>query len=278
MVMAGCLLAASAAAQTLPKELVKASILADMGSIEPGKAFNVGVMLKIIPDWHVYWRNAGDAGIPTTVSLKLPDGFTAGPLQYPTPRRFEQTGGIIMFGYADEVMLVATVTPPAKIDAPQVHIAADVNYLVCEKTCVPGDAKLSLDLPVSSAKPSNAELFKSWAERMPAGHSPLVKSVATTIASTSEQPNKTAATIVVKWKDAPPANLEWFPPASEALMFSNIKVEPAADGSTKITTVVERLPGLKIGAALESVVAGGDGAHRVGIAVPIDVGSIGWKD
>jgi DsbC/DsbD-like thiol-disulfide interchange protein len=273
------LLAATAPAQTpAGTELVKASIIADTTAIEPGKRFNVGVLLKIIPNWHVYWSNAGDAGIPTTVNLKLPDGFTAGPLQYPTPRRFEQTGGIIMFGYADEVLLVTTVTPPAALDPSNVHIDAEVNYLVCDKTCVPGDAKMTLDLPVGAARPDHAELFKTWADRMPAAHSPLLKDATATAALRGGAGNMADVAVTVQWNSAPPADVEWFPPASDALLFSNIKVEPSANNTTRITAAVERLPGLKIGSNLDSVVAGGDAAQRVGVIVPLDLSAAKWND
>jgi DsbC/DsbD-like thiol-disulfide interchange protein len=273
------LLAADAPAQTPPvQELVKASVLADTTAIEPGKPFHIGVLLKIIPNWHVYWSNAGDAGIPTTVNLTLPGGFTAGALQYPTPRRFEQTGGIIMFGYADEVLLVTTVTPPATLDPSNVHIDAEVNYLVCDKTCVPGDAKMTLDLPVGAARPDNVALFKIWADRMPAAHSPLIKTAAATAAVRGGAGNMADVAVIVQWNGAPPADVEWFPPASDALLFSNIKIEPSADNTTRITAAVERLAGLKIGSHLDSVVAGGDGAKRVGAVVPVDLSATKWND
>ena len=43
----------------------------------------VGVLLEVEPGWHVYWMNPGDSGAPTTVSLTLPPGFTAGPVRFP---------------------------------------------------------------------------------------------------------------------------------------------------------------------------------------------------
>ena len=113
---------------------------------------------------------------------------------------------------------------------------------------------------------------------MPIKAPPQVKSVRTTVTPRAGQVNQADVTIVIDWNAVPPAGVEWFPPASEALMFSHIKVEPVSDRSTKITAAAERLPGLKIGSKLESVVAAGDPAHRVGVAVPIDVGSVGWKD
>ena len=51
-----------------------------------------------------------------------------------------------------ETVLLATVTPPPSLDpAEPVRLAAKLDYLVCERECVPGSAELSLTLPVAPA-------------------------------------------------------------------------------------------------------------------------------
>ena len=91
-------------------ELVKAQLVANTTAIQPGQPFELAVLFRIAPGWHIYWKNAGDAGAPTTVEFKLPDGFKVDALKFPAPFRFEMPGPIISFGYEDEVMLFATVT------------------------------------------------------------------------------------------------------------------------------------------------------------------------
>src|SRR3954447_4373338 len=102
------LLAASLtrAAPPAASDLVKASILADTTAVQPGQPFRIGLLLKIAPQWHVYWQNPGEGGIPTTVSFRLPDGFVASPVQYPVPMRFALQGGLYAYGYEDQVMLM----------------------------------------------------------------------------------------------------------------------------------------------------------------------------
>ncbi|MGH7213535.1 MAG: protein-disulfide reductase DsbD domain-containing protein [Tepidisphaeraceae bacterium] len=154
-----------------PKELVKARLLADTTAIKPGEPFTVGVLLKIEPAWHVYWKNPGDSGLPTRVKWTLPEGFSAGELQYPLPTHFDQPGDIAGFGYEDEVMLLATITPPVELDASDTHeIAALVTYLACDDICVPGKQTVSVTLPVEpavAAKPANVEAFEPWRSRLP---------------------------------------------------------------------------------------------------------------
>jgi DsbC/DsbD-like thiol-disulfide interchange protein len=94
--------------------LVQASLLANVSTIKPGEPFTVGVLLKIKPGWHVYWINPGDAGLPTRVQWILPPGYTASDLRFPVPRHLDQPGGIVCFGYTNEVLLTATITPPSQ--------------------------------------------------------------------------------------------------------------------------------------------------------------------
>src|ERR1700683_3237285 len=67
---------------------VQASFVADVTGVAAGKPFAVGVLLKIDPGWHIYWKNPGDAGLPTLVKWDLPSGYSVGDLSYPTPPRF----------------------------------------------------------------------------------------------------------------------------------------------------------------------------------------------
>ena len=67
---------------------VKARLVAETGSIAPGETVWVALHLEMRPGWHVYWRNPGDAGLPPEIAWKLPPGFTAGEIAWPTPERF----------------------------------------------------------------------------------------------------------------------------------------------------------------------------------------------
>jgi thiol:disulfide interchange protein DsbD len=60
------------------------------------------------------------------------------------------------------------ITPPASISDSTITLAADANWLVCEKICIPGNATLQVALPVSSeGAPANAELFARFRRLLP---------------------------------------------------------------------------------------------------------------
>jgi thiol:disulfide interchange protein DsbD len=253
-----------------PSSLVKATLLADTKAVQPGQPFRVGLLLKIAPKWHLYWQNPGDGGIPTTVELKLPDGFTASPVQYPVPQRFDQEGGLVSYGYEDEVMLLATITPPAAFDAPNVTIHADANWLVCQESCVAGDAKLSVTLPVGEPGPSEQEIFERWIARLPMAMSGSgIRTVAQTTAPLADE-NQGTLTIKVVWGHVPPAELQWFPPASESVIFDKPRLENS-DKTITITTKFTRLAGKPPPQGLESVLAYKKSTGVVGITIPVDL-------
>jgi len=58
---------------------VRAELLAHApDGADPGKTVWVGLQLTHQPEWHTYWKNAGDSGLPTVLEWTLPPGVSAG--------------------------------------------------------------------------------------------------------------------------------------------------------------------------------------------------------
>jgi thiol:disulfide interchange protein/DsbC/DsbD-like thiol-disulfide interchange protein len=128
---------------------VVAQLVSENAALHPGTPFAVGLLLRMDPDWHVYWKNPGDSGLPTTIAWDLPAGFAAGSIQWPIPQRIE-TQGLVTYGYSRQVLLLAEITAPATLPAgSSVVIRAKASWLACRVECTPGKADLSLSLPVS---------------------------------------------------------------------------------------------------------------------------------
>jgi thiol:disulfide interchange protein/DsbC/DsbD-like thiol-disulfide interchange protein len=150
------------------KELVKAELLADTNAIVPGKPFTVGLLLRMAPGWHTYWKFSGDAGLPTELKWKLPPGWKIGDIQWPVPLKTIDPGDIETYGYENEVFLMQEITPPSKLADSSVKLSTEASWLVCEKICIPGGATLLLDLPVAStSQPANADVFARYRRLLP---------------------------------------------------------------------------------------------------------------
>jgi DsbC/DsbD-like thiol-disulfide interchange protein len=153
-----------------PTNLVQASLIADVKTAAPGQTFHIGLLLKLKPQWHVYWENPGDSGSTTRLKITAPAGVILGPVQYPLPETFNQPGDIVGYGYEGEVMLVAPITLPADWPANSpIQLHADASWLVCNDVCIPGKAKLDLRVPVAKeSQPDNTVEFQTWTARLPA--------------------------------------------------------------------------------------------------------------
>lgn len=136
------------------KAQTKASLLVATTAIEAGKSFDVGIRLQMPAGWHTYSKNAGDSGMPTEVVWELPPGFHASELRWPKPMKFE-TPPLITFGYEGEVVLLATITPPATLSQKSIELKADVAWLECKEICVPGQAIIQRTMSVGKSEASS---------------------------------------------------------------------------------------------------------------------------
>ena len=128
---------------------VRAELISEVATVKAGEPFWVALRQTIKPRWHTYWKNPGDSGLPTEIAWTLPQGAKADPIVWPTPS-FIDVGGIINYGFHDDILLLVKVTPPA--DASRtLHLAADANWLVCDDVCIPEEGKFSIDLPIGPA-------------------------------------------------------------------------------------------------------------------------------
>src|SRR5262245_45845224 len=111
---------------------VTPALTANTTAIVPGKPFTVLVQLKMKEGWHVYWQYGGDSGLAPGAKWQLPEGFTAGPIQWPLPtKHFDADSDQTTYVYEHEVSLPVEITPPAQIAANEVTLKANLSWLVC---------------------------------------------------------------------------------------------------------------------------------------------------
>jgi DsbC/DsbD-like thiol-disulfide interchange protein/cytochrome c biogenesis protein CcdA len=135
-------------------DYVAASLVAADASVKPGTPFTVALRFVHQPHWHTYWVNPG-TGLPTTLKWTLPPGWTAGDIQWPAPKLLSDTrGNVIGNGYDGDLLLPVTITPSADLKAgTTADLKLTADWLMCQDECVPGNASLSLSLPVADTDP-----------------------------------------------------------------------------------------------------------------------------
>ena len=131
--------------------------------IAAGQPVWVGLQIKHQPEWHTYWKNSGDSGLPTELTWKLPTGVTAGAIAWPTPKKIP-IGNLANYGYDNTVLLPVPLTVAPSFNASQLTVQLSASWLVCKRECIPQEGEFTLTLPARSSSAANARLFEAaWA-------------------------------------------------------------------------------------------------------------------
>src|SRR5271157_1512618 len=108
-----------------------------------------GFEIRLAPGAITYWRDPGDAGVPPTFDFTGSDNVAKVEPVFPAPKRIMESDGSEAFGYDGGVVFPLRVEPsdPAKPVTLKLH----ANFAVCEKICLPAEARLTLTLPGASS-------------------------------------------------------------------------------------------------------------------------------
>jgi thiol:disulfide interchange protein len=218
----------------------KARLVLPADAVAPGQTVLVGVHLKMPPGWHTYWRNAGDAGAPTEIKWTLPDGVTAGPIQWPIPEKVK-FGDLLTYGYHDDVVLLVPLSAAANAKGPA-ELKAEVSWLECEVQCVQGDAEVSATLAIAAnAKPSpDASLIESWKAKIPKSGSDIPAK-----AQWLEGPGGEKRAILIEWtpRDAK-SGADFYPYEGKGFAVGAVtEFLPAEGGKIRLKKFVEKFEG-----------------------------------
>ena len=116
---------------------VRAELLAQAPQgIAPGQPMWLGLRIQHQPHWHTYWKNPGDAGLPTSLQWKLPPGVSAGDIQWPAPKKLP-IGPLLDYGYEGDLLLPVALTVPAGFNADKLDVSLHADWLVCKDVCIP---------------------------------------------------------------------------------------------------------------------------------------------
>ncbi|MBP6297104.1 MAG: thioredoxin family protein [Acidovorax sp.] len=146
--------------------------------VRPGQPLWLGLQITHQPDWHTYWKNPGDSGLPTELTWQLPSGLDAGDIAWPVPHKIA-IGTLANYGYEGTVLLPVPVTV-AQTFAPgplakDVTVQLKASWLVCRKECIPEEGNFTLQLPIQSTTALHSAAFDAAQKAQP---QPLAKASA----------------------------------------------------------------------------------------------------
>src|SRR5262245_17434118 len=153
------MLAAAQASDTVKPDEVRAQPVAHAPEgVAAGKPLWLGLLLRHAPQWHTYWKNPGDSGLPTTLQWKLPNGVSAGAIEWPTPKRLP-IGPLVNYGYEGTVLLPVAATVAPAFAGERLEIGLQADWLVCKEVCIPQSGTFRLSIPASASTAAHAAAF-----------------------------------------------------------------------------------------------------------------------
>jgi len=150
------------------KEVVAPTAYVSFDPVARGAAFQVAVVMKIRPGFHVNAREVtADYLIPTDLRAEVPAGFKLGDLIYPKGTlqtfTFSKNKPLNVYSGSVTLRLSLTALPDAPLGAQ--HLPLKLRYQACStEICLP-PVTLNLDVTVnvtadaSAAKPAHSEIF-----------------------------------------------------------------------------------------------------------------------
>ncbi|GAB3652089.1 protein-disulfide reductase DsbD family protein [Ramlibacter alkalitolerans] len=191
---------------------VRAELLAHApDGLEAGKPVWLGLKITHQPEWHTYWKNPGDSGLPTQVAFSLPAGLEAGEIAWPVPHKLP-VGPLMNYGYEGTVLLPVPLTvtqafkPSLTGDA---EIQLKASWLVCQKECIPEEGSFTLRLPARGSTALHGGDFQAALAAVP---QPLKSA-----AGVKVEGQKLAISVPGLPAAARGKNLEFFPETGEVI-------------------------------------------------------------
>ena len=162
---------ASASSAVVQTPRVRAELVAQAPEgISADQSFWLGLKLAHEPDWHTYWKNAGDSGLPTELQWQLPEGLTAQEIQWPAPHALRM-GPLVNYGYEKTVLLPIPVKVSPDFKAPasgMVDVRLSASWLICRVECIPESGEFTLQIPVQGTTAAHSDAFFKAQAQQPA--------------------------------------------------------------------------------------------------------------
>jgi thiol:disulfide interchange protein DsbD len=149
------------------REVVRPAVYASLDPAGRGSSFQIAVVMKIRPGFHVNAREKSeDYLIATDLKAELPPGFRSGEVSYPKGKLEKFAFSKIPLNvYQGTVILRMPVTALASAPLGEQHIPLKLRYQACSnELCLPPvtltlDATLNVAASASDARPAHTEIF-----------------------------------------------------------------------------------------------------------------------
>ena len=151
------------------KGLAKARIIMNDYEVDKDSLIQLVVFIELANNWHIYWKNPGESGIPTSIDWITQDGFQFIEEYWPIPKEFEYEG-VVSYGYENQALFIIDIILPRIINSSMLNISAKIKSLLCKDICVPFDTTVNFSIDMHknySADESVTGIFSQTRKSLP---------------------------------------------------------------------------------------------------------------
>lgn len=138
------------------------------GTVTPegkGAQTFAGIHILLDKGWKTYWRTPGDAGIPPNFDWSGSKNLKRAEVLWPAPIRLADPAGSSI-GYKGEVVLPVVLEPETAGEP--IEVSLRLEFAICEKICVPAEAKMALAVvPSGAAAKGHGAVIADFLGRVP---------------------------------------------------------------------------------------------------------------
>ncbi|MGP1345385.1 MAG: protein-disulfide reductase DsbD domain-containing protein [Phycisphaerales bacterium] len=130
------------------------ALISELTAIRPAHINWIALDFTIAEGWHLYWKFAGDTGIPPVWSFDTPDGITIGNPIWPAPTAYSPSSQSLDYIHERRLTLLfpliisSEAAQRAQRTNTPITITTKVDWLVCKDICLPGQDTATITLPV----------------------------------------------------------------------------------------------------------------------------------
>lgn len=142
---------------------LKVEVVAQNREINTQQNFEILVKFTLKDGWHILANPAGDVGRPTTIELKLPDGFNIEATKWSVHKRFE-TEGIVQYGWDDVAFFIAEIKP-VDLEVNKFDIPIKIEWQACKDECIPEKSEVIKSYDITELNPMPSEQYMEFVKQ-----------------------------------------------------------------------------------------------------------------
>lgn len=138
-------------------DAVKVTYKLSHQEIKPGDTLLIEFNFKIKKEWHIYWQNPGDAGLPTIIEPKENAFGKQLDVLMQIPKALKEED-LVFYCYENQTKMISRFIIDKSAKYGNFDLDYHISWLMCKNECYPGKVDFSIPIKISEKSKINSRL------------------------------------------------------------------------------------------------------------------------